>query len=154
VTQSAIPCILEAIKSTRCATREAEEGKASKSCLSWYASMPAERCSWRTPQTWQCEMWRAKETHVQLKKEIEPAGHRLAHARKFVVDRCVERKCALQPNDDQLRPSSDDPTVQIHKRSPCLPPRFHRCSISIAAHVDHAFDLQQTTIQDEVLRCI
>jgi hypothetical protein len=78
-------------------------------------------------------MWRAKETHVQLKKEIEPAGHRLAHARKFV---------------------GDDPTVQIHKRSPCLPPRFRRCSISIAAHVDHAFDLQQTTIQDEVLRCI
>jgi hypothetical protein len=71
VTQSAIPCILEAIKSIRCVTREAAEGKASKWCLSWYASMPAERCSRRTPQTWQREMWRAKETHVQLEEETQ-----------------------------------------------------------------------------------
>ena len=32
----------EAITSTRCVTREAEEGKASKRWMSWYASRPAD----------------------------------------------------------------------------------------------------------------
>jgi hypothetical protein len=140
----------EAITSTRCATREAGMGNASKRWMSWYASRPGDCHGWCAPSSWQCSIQRTKRTHVELKeattRKFSQSVTALCMQLTLAVDREWTGSAALLPNDVAISPSSDDtPQCGSYRRSPSLSPRLHRpLNPSIRVAVMHS---RQTSVQ-------